>query len=635
MKLLSIIVSFALAFGFMTAIQQSDSYAEESNPPTTTLNVVGAKEEVTWRIAKTMPLKENYTSADTQTEFKDYVLGTPIERTWENTGEDGVVPYWSIKSSELKKCGIITGISLSKDDNTFIRSYYASDLTVSYEDITSLKRSELESPAKAGAMTVDGVTPVNSEYDSYRFSCLVFHDTQNKMMMNKSVITMRDDNTYAEVYWNDNTTELKEAKDPLNTIFTIYFNGEERELRFDVEDEDMTVEIGEKCTRTANTQSSYYSEDAVISYVSSDESIATVDATSGEVTGVAEGEANITASIKDGDKETSKSYKVVVTKAVDPAVVSLVEMIDDLPDPDKLTLEDESAVDAAQAAYEKLNDEQKTQITNYNTLLAAREKIVELKQAAADKAAKDAKDAQDKADAAQAAADKAAQDAKDAQDKADAAQAKADTDQAKADADQAVADKAAQDAKDAQAKADEAQAKADADQAKADEAAAAADKAAKDAKEAQDKAEAAQAAAEQAAKDAKEAQDKADSVQKGSDELLKAAQEALKAAESELNELHEKISAAELTVKKVKAKSKGRKFTVKWEKNKDAEGYKVEYRKVGSNKYKLLKEVSKNKVTSKKLKKKVKYQFRVTTYKTVDGQKIYGVSTETKAVKCK
>ena len=58
MRLLPIIVAFTLAFGFMTTIQQSDSYADESTYPTTALKVVGATEEATWQILKTMPFKD-------------------------------------------------------------------------------------------------------------------------------------------------------------------------------------------------------------------------------------------------------------------------------------------------------------------------------------------------------------------------------------------------------------------------------------------------------------------------------------------------------------------------------------------------------------------------------------------------
>ena len=540
-----------------------------------------------------------YCYSGNDTDYVSYELGTPVDRL---VGESAV--KWRLSVNEYNN-NKLTKIALTKTDTG--DELYAVEASA---DAVGLKTTDWSSE-----MPSANSEPAIGDFIKNKSSGLKWmgnYITFSKMVFDNdgNPVTLRSHRNGSYVEIEVMGTSVNTQYSNFNRTLTLYFNGAE----------DGPV-IPDKVQAV----------------------IGLIDAIAEPVTLASEDPINAAREAYDAlseedqaliDAETLKKLTdAEETLANLKAISNVVSMIDAIDDP--VTLDSEEKINAAQAAYEKLNDEQKTQITNYNTLLAAREKIVELKQAAADKAAKDAKDAQDKADAAQAAADKAAQDAKDAQDKADAAQAKADTDQAKADADQAVADKAAQDAKDAQAKADEAQAKADADQAKADEAAAAADKAAKDAKEAQDKAEAAQAAAEQAAKDAKEAQDKADSVQKGSDELLKAAQEALKAAESELNELHEKISAAELTVKKVKAKSKGRKFTVKWEKNKDAEGYKVEYRKVGSNKYKLLKEVSKNKVTSKKLKKKVKYQFRVTTYKTVGGKKVYGVSKETKVVKCK
>ena len=583
MKLLSIIVSFALAFGFITTIQQSDSYAEESSHPTTTLNVVGAKEEVTWRIAKTMPLRENYTFADTQTEFKDYVLGTPIERTWENIGEDGVVPYWSIKSSELKKCGIITGISLSKDDNTFIRSYYASDLTVSYEDITSLKRSELESPAKAGAMTVDGVTPVNSEYDSYRFSCLVFHDTQNKMMMNKSVITMRDDNEYAEVYWNDNTTELKEAKDQLNTIFTIYFNGEERELLFDIED--MSIVAGEKSTRIAKTQSSYYGEATVV-YESSDDSVATVDATTGEVTGVAEGEATITASIKDGDKETSKSYKVIVTKASDPAVDEVIEKINAIDD--LVTLDSEKGIIAAREAYNALEEEQKAMIDT-----AVLKKLTDAERALKELKATPVKEAI-------AALPKASE--------------------------LTLNDKAAVEAARVAYDALSSEAKEYVDNITTLELA--------EATIAKLEAQAELAQAKEKLNEALENAEPEDDIDKLAKQVSQA-KEDLEKAGQELKNLKDEIAAKALTVSVLKVTSKAKKFTITWKKNAKSDGYQVQFKLKSAKKYKTLKTLTGTRVVSKKLKKGKKYQFRVRTYRLVNGKTVYGKWSGVKTCVCK
>jgi len=84
----------------------------------------------------------------------------------------------------------------------------------------------------------------------------------------------------------------------------------------------------------------------------------------------------------------------------------------------------------------------------------------------------------------------------------------------------------------------------------------------------------------------------------------------------------------------LKLKSKARKITATWKKNADADGYQVQFKLKSAKKYKTLKTLTGIKAVSKKLKKGKKYQFRVATYKTVDGKKIYG-KWVTKTVKCK
>ena len=521
MRLLPIIVAFTLAFGCMAFIQKTDSYADESNYPTTALNVIGAQEEATWRILKTMPFKDHYDEWGMIPEYSDYEMGTPVERTWNNVGENDVVPWWSIKLDDLSKCGVITGFSLTSEDE-YLFGYYASDIetnlngtSVEYNDFT-------DDVAKKGYFTKDGKNAFVTAYDCYQFSGISYRKDTNRLMRNEDPYLMLDDedDIYAEIYvLND---EPDEAKDDLNTVFTIYFNGAEREL--DLDATDMEVEEGKTNTRVAQPQSSYYG-DSTVTYASDNEAVAIVDAT-GEVTGVAEGEANITASIKDGDKETSKSYKVVVTKAVDPAVVSLVEMIDDLPDPDKLTLNDKAAVEAARVAYDALSSEAKEYVDNITTLELAEATIAKL-----------------------------------------------------------------------EAQAELAQAK-------------------------------------EKLNEALENAEPEDDIDKLAGQVSQV-KEDLEKAEQELKNLKDEIAAAKLTVSGLKVTSKSRKFTVTWKKNVKADGYQVQYKLKSANKYKTLKTVTKTKVVSKKFKKGKKYQFRVRTYKNIEGVKVYGRWSNAKTVICK
>lgn len=125
-------------------------------------------------------------------------------------------------------------------------------------------------------------------------------------------------------------------------------------------------------------------------------------------------------------------------------------------------------------------------------------------------------------------------------------------------------------------------------------------------------------------KDKKDAEDK---IQEAEGEI-KAANEELAAAKAELD-------ALKLTVKGLKVTSKKRKFTVKWKKNTSATGYTVQYKLSGAKKFKILKTLTKTKAVTKKLKKGKKYEFRVATYKKVNGKKVFGKWTEVKIVKCK
>ena len=96
-----------------------------------------------------------------------------------------------------------------------------------------------------------------------------------------------------------------------------------------------------------------------------------------------------------------------------------------------------------------------------------------------------------------------------------------------------------------------------------------------------------------------------------------------------------KAAAKKYTIKGLKVKAKSRKFIVSWKKTAGATGYQVQYKLKSAKKYKTLKTLKKLNVTSKKLKKGKKYQFKVRTYTFVKGTKVYGKWTKVKTVKCK
>ena len=115
----------------------------------------------------------------------------------------------------------------------------------------------------------------------------------------------------------------------------------------------------------------------------------------------------------------------------------------------------------------------------------------------------------------------------------------------------------------------------------------------------------------------------------------KDAEEEVKAAKEELITAKAELTALKLTVKGLKVTSKKKKFTVKWKKNTKADGYRVQYKLSGAKKFKTLKTLTKTKTVTKKLKKGKKYEFRVATYKKVNGKKVFGKWTEVKILKCK
>ena len=118
-------------------------------------------------------------------------------------------------------------------------------------------------------------------------------------------------------------------------------------------------------------------------------------------------------------------------------------------------------------------------------------------------------------------------------------------------------------------------------------------------------------------------------------EQVSKAKEDLEKAEQELKNLKDEKAAAKLTVSGLKVTSKIKKFTVTWKKNAKADGYQVQYKLKSAKKFSTLKTLAKTKVVSKKLKKGKMYQFKVRTYKTVNGTKVYGKWSPIKTCKCK
>ena len=255
---------------------------------------------------------------------------------------------------------------------------------------------------------------------------------------------------------------------------------------------------------------------------------------------------------KEATQEEIDAALAALTSEIDVSnVIALINAIGEV------TVDSGSAIEAARAAYDALTDEEKTYVTNYQTLLdAEHDYVILVAQSYADeakKAAEEAKKAYE--DAKKAAEDAMKQTAEDkeaaekAAEKAEAAQKAAEEAQAKAEEAQKAAEDAAA-AAEASNKAAAAEAvKAAEEAAKAATEAAAAAESAKLAAEAQEKAQAAQAAAEAAQKAAEEAQAKAEEAQKKAEEAANSAAEDKEAAEQAAAEAKAAQEAAEAAQK--------------------------------------------------------------------------------------
>lgn len=114
-----------------------------------------------------------------------------------------------------------------------------------------------------------------------------------------------------------------------------------------------------------------------VTWSSSNEDIASVDE-NGKVTAKSKGEATITVTTANGNFTAS----CVVT--VKDSVGDVEALIADI---GEVTLEKEEKIQAARTAYEALSDEQKTAVSNLDTLIAAEEKLETLKAELADQTA--------------------------------------------------------------------------------------------------------------------------------------------------------------------------------------------------------------------------------------------------------
>ena len=93
-----------------------------------------------------------------------------------------------------------------------------------------------------------------------------------------------------------------------------------------------------------------------VSWSSSDENVATVD-NDGKVTAVSVGSAVITATTEDGE------FKATCAVTISESAVSVTNRINALPTPENVTLDDKDAIEAARKAYDSLDADEKALVT--------------------------------------------------------------------------------------------------------------------------------------------------------------------------------------------------------------------------------------------------------------------------------
>ena len=87
-------------------------------------------------------------------------------------------------------------------------------------------------------------------------------------------------------------------------------------------------------------------------------------------------ELDIAVTKRDG---TTENRKLTVHTTADAETKAIINRIDNLPDADKLTLEDADTVTSVKEAYDKLTDKEKSQVTNADKLEALVQKLEDLK----------------------------------------------------------------------------------------------------------------------------------------------------------------------------------------------------------------------------------------------------------------
>lgn len=114
-------------------------------------------------------------------------------------------------------------------------------------------------------------------------------------------------------------------------------------------------------------------------FSSDNPAVASVDE-NGLVTGLQEGSAEITATVKKGDSVyLTNRITITVVPLVNAEVAKVIEQINNLPELGDLTLADKEVVNDCKVAYNKLHPTLRKQVTNYDRLVQAMERMQELK----------------------------------------------------------------------------------------------------------------------------------------------------------------------------------------------------------------------------------------------------------------
>ena len=524
-RLLLMAVIIVMTLGIAATFSNSKAYANGGHK--TTLNVVGASEDVQWYY---LTVDEN--SEDYYIWNNPYTIPTPLELI---LTEDGDMECWTIETSKLKECGPLTGVLLTDNEGNELQFIKAAD-------------------KDKGIQTTDFPDkPYNSSY--YGIYCLTAHPEKEYSYGVEDAYILEnmlaDVTTKEPTYDGDHSTiaTCSTVNDTVDHNITLYFNGAE-----------------------------------------------------------------------DGP-------------AVPEEVQAVIDMIDNI---GEITAENylskENEIAAAKEAYNALGtDELKMQVINYNDLIAAEADVDSFKLVAAQTSAKG------DLDALLAGKTESDYDAEDwtalnvainsGKEAIDAATTIGEVNTAKNEAESAVSaiktkdQKAAEKLKDAKTSAKDdldalltgkKESDYDAEDWTALNAAIDSGKEAIDAATTIDEVNTAKSSAESAVSAIKTKD------QKEADKIKK-----------------QKAAAKKFTVKSLKIKVKNRKFTLSWKRTKGATGYQVQYKLKSAKKFKTLKTLKKLKVTSRKLKKGKKYQFKVRTYTNVKGTKVYGKWTKVKIANCR